>query len=267
MRRTLMQLNTDKMLAKKEGHIGWMTFNNPERRNAMSLEMWEATGEIMANFSADPDIRVVVMQGAGDKAFVSGADISQFEKQRADAAMTEKYNARAEAGRSAIRDFDRPIIAMIRGFCMGGGLGIAMSADLRFAAEGSIFGIPAARLSIAYTGENIVNLFNLVGPSRAKDILYSARRLQADEALSIGLINRVLPPEELEAHTRAYCDTLADNAPLSIKAHKVILAELSKENADQSKIDAVAEMCFNSADYKEGRTAFMEKRKPVWKSA
>lgn len=262
-----MQVSTDKMLGKKDGPIGWMTFNNPERRNAMSLEMWEGVAEIMAEFRADENIRVVVMHGAGDKAFVSGADISQFEKMRADAAMTEKYNARAEAGRKAIRDFDRPIIAMIRGFCMGGGLGVAMSADLRFAAEGSTFGIPAARLSIAYTGDNIVNLYNLVGPSRAKDILYSARRLDEQEALSIGLINRVFSPEKLEEETRAYCDTLADNAPLSIKAHKVILGELSKKNPDQSKIDAVATMCFDSADYKEGRTAFMEKRKPVWKGA
>jgi enoyl-CoA hydratase len=262
-----MQLSTDKMLAKKDGHIGWMTFNNPERRNAMSLEMWEATAEIMDAFQADPEIRVVVMQGAGDKAFVSGADISQFEKERADAAAAERYAKRSEAGRKAIRDFDRPIIAMIRGFCMGGGLGIAMSADLRFAAEGSTFGIPAARLSIAYTGENIMNLYNLVGPSRAKDILYSARRFPAEEALSIGLINRVFSPDSLESETRAYCETLAQNAPLSIKAHKVILGELSKKVPDFSKIDAVAEQCFNSADYKEGRTAFMEKRAPVWKGA
>ena len=259
-----MKLSTDKMIGKKDGHIGWMTFNNPQRRNAMSLEMWEAAGEIMANFQADPDIHVVVMQGAGDKAFVSGADISQFEKQRSDAAATERYNQRAEAGRSAIRDFDRPIIAMIRGFCMGGGLGIAMSADMRFAAEGSTFGIPAARLSIAYVGDNITNLYNLVGPSRAKDILYSARRLDEQEALSIGLINRVFSPETLEAETRAYCEILADNAPLSIKAHKVILGELSKKQPDMSKVDAWAEKCFDSADYKEGRTAFMEKRKPVW---
>ena len=259
-----MKLSTDKMLAKKEGSIGWMTFNNPERRNAMSLEMWEATAEIMTEFQNDPDIRVVVMQGAGDKAFVSGADISQFEKERSDAAAAERYGKRSEAGRKAIRDFDRPLIAMIRGYCMGGGLGIAMSADLRFAAEGSIFGIPAARLSIAYTGENIFNLFNLVGPSRAKDILYSAKRFPAEEALSIGLINRIFPAGDLEKETRAYCETLADNAPLSIKAHKVILAELCKETPNHDAIAAVAETCFNSADYKEGRTAFMEKRKPVW---
>ncbi len=262
-----MKLSTDKMIGKKDGHIGWMTFNNPDRRNAMSLEMWEAVAEIMVDFQADENIRVVVMQGAGDKAFVSGADISQFEKERADAAASERYAQRSEAGRKAIREFDRPIIAMIRGFCMGGGLGIAMSADLRFAAEGSTFGIPAARLSIAYTGENIVNLYNLVGPSRAKDILYSARRFPAEEALTMGLINRVFAADQLEAETRAYCDTLAENAPLSIKAHKVILGELSKKQPDYSKIDAVAETCFNSADYKEGRTAFMEKRKPVWKGA
>ena len=260
-----MQLSTNKMLAAKEGNIGWMTFNNPERRNAVSLEMWEAVGEIMTNFKNDPEIRVVVMQGAGDKAFVSGADISQFEKERADAAAAARYQERSDLGHRAIREFDRPLIAMIRGFCMGGGLGIAMSADLRFAADDSTFGIPAARLSIAYTGENIENLLNLVGPSHAKDILYSARRLQADEALSIGLINRTFPGARLEAETRAYCEMLAGNAPLSIKAHKTILGELSKENPDHNKIRESSEMCFNSTDYTEGRTAFMEKRQPIWK--
>lgn len=261
-----MQLKTDKMLAEKRNGIGWMTFNNPERRNAMSLEMWEAAQEIASDFQADASVRVVVMKGAGDRAFVSGADISQFEKERADAAASERYSQRSEAARAAIRTLDKPLIAMIRGYCLGGGLGIAMMADLRFASDDSQFGIPAARLSIAYTGENIENLVRLVGPSRAKDILYSARRLDAAEALSIGLINRVVPAADLERTVEDYCATLVDNAPLSIKAHKAIIDEMVKDRElrDFEKTKAVATACFDSHDYKEGRTAFMEKRRPVF---
>lgn len=262
-----MKLNTDKMLAEKTEGIGWMTFNNPERRNAMSLEMWEAAETILADFAEDPDVRVVVMKGAGDKAFVSGADISQFEKERADAAASERYAQRSEAARKRLRELDKPVIAMIRGYCLGGGLGIAMMADLRFATEDSQFGIPAARLSIAYTGENIENLLRLVGPSRAKDILYSARRLDAREALDIGLINRVVPVKDLEGTVREYCATLVQNAPLSIRAHKIIIDQMMKDVdvRDREAIKAASAACFDSEDYKEGRTAFMEKRTPVWK--
>lgn len=262
-----MQLKTDRMLAEKRNGIGWMTFNNPERRNAMSLEMWEAAEQIMADFQADDAVRVVVMKGAGDRAFVSGADISQFEKERADAAAAERYSRRSEAARAAIRSLDKPLIAMIRGYCLGGGLGIAMMADLRFATDDAQFGIPAARLSIAYTGENIENLIRLVGPSRAKDILYSARRLDAAEALAIGLINRVVPAAELDKTIEEYCATLVDNAPLSIKAHKAIIGEMVKDRElrDFAKVEAASASCFDSEDYKEGRTAFMEKRRPVFR--
>lgn len=261
-----MKLNTDKMIAEKDGAIGWMVFNNPERRNAMSLEMWEAVAAILTDFAADPAIRVVVMRGAGDKAFVSGADISQFEEQRKDAAAAENYARISEAGRTKLNDLQKPLVAMIRGFCMGGGLGIAMKADIRIAAEGSQFGIPAARLGIAYSFDNLRDLVALVGPTFAKEILFTARRLSAEEALRIGLVNRVVPPDSLEATVRDYASMMAENAPLSIRASKITVNQVIRDPAerDMALVQQLARACFDSQDYAEGRRAFMEKRRPVF---
>ncbi len=260
----MIKLDTDKMLAQKEGAVGWVTFNNPERRNAMSLEMWAALSSILDAYEADDEIRVIVMTGAGDKAFVSGADISQFEKERADAAAAERYAQISEAGRKRLYTLEKPLIAMVRGFCMGGGLAIAMAADLRFAAEGAQFAIPAAKLGIAYGTDGLSRLYQLVGPSAALDIMFSARRLDAQEALSLGLINRVLAPDALEGYVRDYAATLSVNAPLSIRASKLTIRELGKapEERDTDLIKKLIEQCFDSADYTEGRKAFMEKRKP-----
>jgi enoyl-CoA hydratase/carnithine racemase len=260
----MIKLDTDKMLAQKDGAVGWVTFNNPERRNAMSLEMWAALSSILDAYEADDEIRVIVMTGAGDKAFVSGADISQFEKERADAAAAERYAQISEAGRKRLYTLEKPLIAMVRGFCMGGGLAIAMAADLRFAAEGAQFAIPAAKLGIAYGTDGLSRLYQLVGPSAALDIMFSARRLDAQEALSLGLINRVLSPDALEGYVRDYAATLSVNAPLSIRASKLTIRELGKapEERDTDLIKKLIEQCFDSADYTEGRKAFMEKRKP-----
>jgi enoyl-CoA hydratase/carnithine racemase/2-hydroxychromene-2-carboxylate isomerase len=183
----MLELKTDKMLAEKAAGIGWMTFNNPARRNATSLEMWQAIADILGDFAADPAVRVVVMRGAGDKAFVSGADISQFEDQRADAQGAARYNEIAERARAAMAALDKPLIAMIHGYCLGGGVAIAMAADMRFAADDSIFGIPAARLGISYGFGYLKKLVDLVGPAYAKEILLTARRFSAEEALGIGL--------------------------------------------------------------------------------
>jgi enoyl-CoA hydratase len=262
----MIKLDTDKMLAEKDGAVGWVTFNNPERRNAMSLEMWAGLATILDAYEADDEIRVIVMKGAGDKAFVSGADISQFEKERADAAAAERYNQISSAGRTRLSNLEKPLIAMVRGFCMGGGLAIAMAADLRFASADSQFGIPAAKLGIAYGADGLSRLYQLVGPSHALDILFSARRLAAEEALRIGLINRSLPAAELEPAVREYAATLAINAPLSIRASKLTIRELGKAAAerDQELLKRLMQQCFDSADYTEGRKAFMEKRKPVF---
>ena len=261
-----MEYADGRMLADKDSGIGWMTFNNPARRNAMTMEMWQGADAILADFEADPEVRVIVLKGAGDKAFVSGADISQFEKNRADAAAAARYSTATDAGRQRLATAEKPVVAMIRGFCMGGGLGIAMTCDLRFAAEGSEFGIPAARLGIAYNFENVRSLVGLVGPARAKDILFSGRRLPAEEAYAVGLIDRVVPAAELEGHVRDYAARLAVNAPLSIRASKLTIREVmaDRQEREAGLIEALAKACFDSADYREGRTAFMEKRRPVF---
>jgi len=257
---------TAEMLSDKTGPIGWMTFSNPTKRNAMSVEMWGGMAAILDDFQNDPAIRVVVMRGAGDRAFVSGADISQFEQQRDSAEKAAAYSKTSDEARAKLKALDKPVIAMIRGFCMGGGLAIAMSADLRFAAEDAVFGIPAANLGIAYAHDSIRRLVGLVGPSAAKDILYSARRLDAQEALRIGLISRICTPDALEEAVRDYAMLLSEKAPLSQRASKQIIDELMKPESQQDPAMMARHVttCFDSADYTEGRRAFMEKRKPVF---
>jgi enoyl-CoA hydratase len=255
---------TDKMLSRKDGHIGTMIFNNPERHNAVSFEMWEKVGTILEDFRADPDIRVVVLTGAGGKAFVSGADISKFGDERGTLEAQNKYNATTERIYTAVANFPKPTIAMIRGFCIGGGLGLAIACDLRFATAGSKFALPAAKLGIGYGYLGLERFVSTIGPSQTKDIFYSARQLDAAEALQIGLINRVIPDAELEAVTSAYAQTVAGNAPLTVSAVKHITTEILKPESqrDVASCKRAVEACFTSADFIEGRTAFMEKRKP-----
>jgi enoyl-CoA hydratase/carnithine racemase len=261
-----MDLHTDKMIAEKEGLIGWITFNNPAKRNAVSLEMWEALGVILTDFQQDANIRVVVMKGAGDKSFVSGADISEFEKQRNTAASKDEYAEKSAMAHSMLYRLDKPLIAMIQGYCIGGGMAVALNADVRFATDDSTFGIPAAKLGLGYGYGGVKALHDLVGPSCAKDILFSGRFLDAEEALRIGLINRIVARDDLETTVREYAVTIAGNAPLTIKAAKATVKEILKnpENRDLKKIDKMINDCFDSKDYVEGRRAFMEKRKPVF---
>jgi enoyl-CoA hydratase/carnithine racemase len=253
-----------KMLATAERGVGLITFNQPEKRNAMSVEMWEGLGEILDTFRDEPAVRVVVLTGAGHQAFVSGADISQFAARRADAEAQREYDRLTSAARQKLAAFPKPVIARIRGFCLGGGLAIAMQADLRIAAEDSTFGIPAARLGIAYAPESVRRLISLVGPANARMILYTGSRFDAREAQRIGLINRVVADGELNETVIELARTMADNAPLSIAASKLIIGEMLKD-AGERDMDAVSRAmaaCFDSADYREGRTAFMEKRAP-----
>ena len=258
---------TDKMIARKDGHIGTMIFNNPERHNAVSFEMWEKVGTILDDFRADPNIRVVVLTGAGGKAFVSGADISKFGDERATMEAQNKYNATTERVYNTVHSFPKPTIAMIRGYCIGGGLGLAIACDLRFCTEGSKFALPAAKLGIGYGYVGMERFVQTIGPSQTKDIFYSARQLDAAEAYQMGLVNRVLPDTELEAHTTKYAGTLAGNAPLTVAAVKKITTELSKPDSarDISSCKKMVEACFASEDFIEGRTAFLEKRKAQFK--
>lgn len=258
---------TPRMIAEKDGAIGWMIFNNPERLNAVSLDMWEAVPKIIAEFEADPEIRVIVLKGAGGKAFVAGADISQFEAQRGNPTSVAAYEDATTLAFETIARAERPTIAMIDGYCIGGGLGIALSCDLRFAAEGSTFGIPAAKLGLAYAASGTRRLVDVVGPAYAKEIFFTARRFTCDEALGMGLVNRVFTRETLEAQTRDTCAIVSENAPLTVMTAKKIVDETRKpaENFDPHYCDQLIARCFGSEDYAEGRKAFMEKRKPVFK--
>jgi len=252
------------MLAEIDGPIGWLTFNKPERRNAVSLDMWEAIPEILRRFDSDPSIRVIVLKGAGDKAFVSGADISQFEKARSSEESNAHYERMSESASTALAECGKPTIAMIRGFCIGGGLAIAIGCDIRIAAEGSAFGIPAARLGVGYGAPGVKKLVSLVGPSFTKEIFFTARHFTATEAHQMGLVNSVIPDAELDAYVRNMAETISRNAPLTVNSVKYIVGQVLTDEGkrDPAKCDALVSQCFASQDYTEGRKAFMEKRKP-----
>ena len=261
-----MQLDTEKMIGKKHGGIGWMIFNNPARRNAMSLNMWSAVEAILDEFEKDNEIKVIVMKGAGEKAFVSGADISEFSERRKNADAAAEYARISEGARFRLNAVKKPLIAMIQGYCLGGGMAVAMAADMRFASHDSQFGIPAARLSIAYGFDGLHKLVHLVGPARASEIMFTARRLSPTEAQEIGLINRAVPIEDLEETVNDVANAICRNAPLSIAASKYTINQIltDKEDRNYSEIKRLSQLCFDSNDYKEGREAFMEKRSPVF---
>ncbi len=262
-----LRLRTDRMLAHVEDGVGWITFNQPDKRNAVSLAMWQAIPEIIEDFSLSDDVRVVVLRGAGDKAFVSGADISEFESVRNTPEQIERYEAATGAASAALKSLEKPLIAMIRGFCIGGGMAIALTADLRISADDGQFGVPAARLGLGYGYGGIKELMNIVGPSFAKEIFFTGGRFSASDAETMGLVNRVVAVGELEEAVTTLARTIADNAPMTVKAAKAAINEGTKDPADRNlgHIAALVEACFNSEDYKEGRRAFMEKRKPQFK--
>lgn len=253
-----------KILQSVTDGVGVITFNNPAKRNAMSLDMWEGLGSALIALRDDDEVRVVIMTGAGDKAFVSGADISQFEKVRHNAAASEEYAKKSEAQRALLANYPKPIIACIRGFCLGGGMQVAMAADIRIASDNSQFGIPAAKLGIAYGYDGLRHLVSLVGPSWARLIMYTGMKIDAAEAVRIGLVERVLPDAELWDATMEIARTISGNAPLAIKAAKITIAQVIKDpdKRDMNAIKQIGTDCMDSADFREGRQAFMEKRKP-----
>ena len=262
-----MNLTTDKIIAKKEDHIGWLIFNNPERRNAVSLAMWQAIPDVLADFEADPAIRVMVLTGTGTKAFVAGADISEFENLRDSTENVAYYNDQADKAIAMLTETNKPTLAMIRGACVGGGVGLALSCDLRLAAEDARFSIPAAKLGLGYRHSGLKKLVDMVGPAYAKEIFFTARLFSASEALAMGLVNRVIPNNVLENYVLDYCHTIAQNAPLTLSSVKKIVAQITDHDhpTDQALCDRLVQECFDSGDYIEGRRAFMEKRQPVFK--
>src|ERR1700712_3124156 len=247
--------------------IGIVTFNNPEKRNAMSLDMWEGLGQALVELRDDPDVRFVILVGTGDKAFVSGADISQFEKTRHNAEASEEYSKKSAAQRALLADYPKPVIACIRGFCLGGGMQVAMLADIRIASDNSQFGIPAAKLGIAYGYDGLKHLVSLVGPSWARLLMYTGMRIDSTEAVRIGLVDRVVPDAELWNATTEIARTISGNAPLAIQAAKITIAQVLKDESqrDINAIKDIGTACMDSEDFREGRQAFMEKRKPQFK--
>jgi len=258
---------SERLIVEKQGAVGWITFNQPEKRNAVSVDMWEAMPEALERFAADPEVRVIALKGAGDKAFVSGADISQFEKQRSGPEAVQHYEEIAERAQLMLYGYDKPTVAVIRGFCMGAGVNIALCCDLRIAADDARIAIPAARMGLGYRTTSTKNLVDTVGAANAREMLITARQYKADEALAIGLVHRVVPVAGLEAAAQELLEGIGANAPLTMASAKFIIRELLRSQAgfDAAACTATVKRCFDSADYKEGRTAFMEKRKPLFR--
>ncbi len=257
---------TDKMLSRLDDGVGYVIFNNPERHNAVSLEMWTRCAEILEGFATDPAVRVVVLTGAGGKAFISGADISKFGEERASEAAVKTYNDAVERGYAAVHEFPKPTIAMIRGYCIGGGMGLASCCDLRICSEDSRFAVPAAKLGLGYAYPGVKRLMDIVGPSFTKEIFFTARQFDASEAREMGLVNRVVSAGDLEDYVRNYAHTISANAPLTVDSIKFIVGEVTKDESarDMKKCADMVARCFASRDYEEGRKAFLEKRKPVF---
>jgi len=257
---------TERVKTWTEGAVLHIRFNNPAKHNALSMDMWEALPPLLERAAKDGGVRAVVLSGEGGKSFVSGADISQFEDMRAAREAVKKYESVAEAALQGLAEFAKPTIAAIQGYCIGGGLNVAISCDIRLATSDSTFSIPATRLGLGYRYSAMKNLTDLVGPGHAKDIFFTARRLDAAEAHRIGLVNLIAEPENLDELLAEYTTAICQNAPLTIKAGKRIIRDVLKTgDADMDLARKLILDCFESDDYAEGRRAFMEKRKPVFK--
>lgn len=258
---------TERVNTWLNGSTLYIEFNNPARHNALSVDMWEAVPALLTLAEQDDRVRLVVFKGAGAKAFVSGADISQFKDMRAAQEAVTRYEAMAEAALMGIYNFSKPTLACIQGYCIGGGVNVAISCDMRISSAEAVFSVPAARLGLGYRYSAMKNLVDLIGPGAAKDLFFTARRIDGVEAHRLGLVSRICPADDLATLLAEYTNELAENAPLTIQAAKAITREVLKTStdADLDMCQRLIRGCFDSADYAEGRTAFMEKRKPVFK--
>jgi len=252
------------LITRKENAVGWVIFSNPTKYNAVSNDMWMALPKAITAFDADPEVRLIVITGAGEKAFISGADISQFEKARGSAEAQAIYNqAVVEAYEAPVR-CSKPVLAKIRGICMGGGLGLAAACDVRFASADAVFRMPAGRLGLGYNYTGIKRFSQIIGAANTADIFFSARKFDAADALAMGFVSRVLPVADFDREFAAYCELVAENAPLTLAAAKYSILQTGLDPAARNLEQAarMIEICFDSDDYREGRRAFMEKRKP-----
>jgi enoyl-CoA hydratase len=260
-------MNDNDIVLEKTAQLGWLTFNRPNKRNTLTLEMWLSVPKLIKELNNDPTIRVILLKGSGEEAFVAGADISEFKEFRSNVELGKKYNEATEVAFLSIRSSVKPIIAMIQGFCIGGGAAIALNCDIRIASEDSVFAIPPVKLGLAYSYQNIQQVINVVGPAAAREILLTAKTYNAEEALRIGLIHQKVKKEDLQNFTEHYAKNLSYHAPLSIQAIKTAIEEHLKPESERDlpKIERAMNACYTSEDYIEGYTAFMEKRKPNFK--
>ena len=255
-------MSSDLLVERADGR-GTITFNQPERRNAVTFAMWKGLPEALADLGADPDVRVIVLRGAGDEAFIAGANISEFKEHRSNSETSVAYNESTQRAFDALRSCDKPTVAMVRGFAFGGGCAIALGCDLRLAADDARFRIPAVRLGIGYGRENVEHLVRTLGPALTREMLLTAKIYDATEALRTGLVHQVVPAAELEDFTYRYTGAIIENAPLSMRAVKLaITAALKRDESSVAAADAAMTDCFDSADYQEGYNAFLEKRTP-----
>ncbi|HEY6981621.1 enoyl-CoA hydratase [Reyranella sp.] len=262
-------MQEQKIYGRRDGAVGHVVFNNPAKLNAVSLDMWDGFVGILKDYEKDSEIRCLVISGAGGKAFVSGADISKFESERANADAQVRYDAISKQGYEALYDFPKPTIAKVTGYCIGGGMNLAACCDMRFCNEGARFGIPAAKLGLGYGFLRIERLSRIVGLPRAIEFLFTGRQYTAKEAYEMGLVNDVAPDAELDSLVARTTDAIAQNAPLTIALAKAAAREIAKPESqqDHKKLELMGKACFDSQDYKEGRRAFMEKRKPTFRGS
>ncbi len=259
-------MQEQKIYGRRDGAVGHLVFNNPAKLNAVSLDMWDGFVDILEDYEKDPAIRCVVVSGAGGKAFVSGADISKFESERANAEAQARYETISKRGYEALYELSKPTIAKITGYCIGGGMNLAACCDLRYCNDGARFGVPAARLGLGYGFLRIERLSRIVGLPRAMEFLFTAKQYSAQEALDMGLVHGVAPDGGLDALVDGITSAVAQNAPLTIGLAKAAAREIAKPESqqDHARLEKLAQACFDSEDFKEGRRAFMEKRKPVF---
>lgn len=264
---SLNSLADGKILSGVVDQIGYLVINNVERHNAIGLDMWQAATVALQQLSEDHNVRALVVTGAGGKAFASGADISKFETERSTKEDVALYHQTSGQFYSTLENFPKPTLAVIRGYCIGGGMALAVCCDLRLCTEGSKFGVPAAKLGVGYGYPGIKRLARLVSTSSAQEIFYTARQFTASEAYDMGLVNRVLADGTLDDYVDDYLNRIRVNAPLTIATVKAVTFAIEQDESqrDHALLDSMVQACFDSKDYIEGRRAFMEKRKPEFK--